>query len=289
MISAGVCAQAACVWEVTARKPGNVNRLHDFADATYADFVRSAEAIMPVFDLAERVKVGQTILAAIQATRAVTATNTNLGTVLLLAPLAASADDDNPQAAVSKVLGRLDCEDARLAYEAIRLAMPGGLGQAVKEDVHAEPTVTLREAMTLAADRDLIARQYANNFQEVFEDGLPALIAGLARTGTVEGAIVWCQLSLLSRHPDSLIARKRGLSVAEEASKHARGVLDAGWPESPPGREKLLGLDIWLREDGNARNPGTTADLVAASLFVALRQGTIGLPPQYPWMLPCLD
>jgi triphosphoribosyl-dephospho-CoA synthase len=140
--------------------------------------------------------------------------------------------------------------------------------------------------MALAADRDLVARQYANGFREVFDDGVPALVRGLETTGCLEGAIIFSHLWLMAAHPDSLIARKRGIAEAEEASRRARAVLDAGWPHAPASVEALARLDDWLRGAGRGRNPGTTADLVTASLFVALREQIIALPPAHPFTLP---
>jgi triphosphoribosyl-dephospho-CoA synthase len=137
--------------------------------------------------------------------------------------------------------------------------------------------------MSLAGEHDLIARQYANGFQEIFQDGIPTLQGGLARGTSLEQAILSCHLHLLAGHPDSLIARKRGRVDAEEAGRRARQVLQAGWPHSPAGRAQLAELDAWLRAEGHARNPGTTADLVTACLFVLLREGNIPMPPQLPW------
>jgi triphosphoribosyl-dephospho-CoA synthase len=208
----------------------------------------------------------------------VAATNTNLGIILLLAPLAAVPADEDLRPRVNRVLSGLDVDDARLAYEAIRLANPGGLGAAPEQDVAAEPTCTLREAMELAAGRDMVARQYANGFREVFDDAVPALAAGLEKTGTLEGAIIHTQLCLMARHPDTLIARKRGESAAAEAGLRAARVLAAGWPEQAAGQRELASLDEWLRQDGHTRNPGATADVVTAGLFAALRLGILRLP-----------
>src|SRR5207248_1102145 len=109
-------------------------------------------------------RVGDTILDCIRATRRVTNVNTNLGIVLLLAPLASVQPGLDLRGGVMRVLMRLDVADARAAYEAIRRAQPGGLGTVPEQDVIGDPTVTLREAMALAADRDLVARQYVNDF-----------------------------------------------------------------------------------------------------------------------------
>jgi len=275
-LDVGLCVQTACVWEATARKPGNVHRFRDFADVSYLDFLLSAAAIAPVMSTACHRRVGATVLEAIAATRRVVASNTNLGVVLLLAPLAAVADATDMRAALAPLLDNLDVEDARLVFEAIRLAEPGGLGEAPEQDVHAEPTLPLRQIMALAADRDLIARQYANGFREVLEQGVPAIRQGIDETGSLEGAIIQAQLRLLAQDPDTLIARKRGTAEAEEASHRARGVLKDGW-------SALAEFDAWLRAEGNGRNPGATADLIAASLFVLLREGTISLPLRHVW------
>lgn len=257
----------ACILEVTARKPGNVHRYADFADATLVDFLLSATAIAGPLDRAAGIGVGGAILEAVEATRAVVATNTNLGMILLLAPLAAAGDDP---ATVARVVERTTVDDARLVYRAIRLARPGGLGSAGSQDVGGEPTVTLLEAMRLAADRDAIARQYAHGYADVF-----AALAGfrdeLAAGLPLEPAIVRTHLRLMAGHPDTLIARKRGRPIAAEAAERAARALEGAEID-------LHALDAWLRGDGHARNPGATADLVAAVLFLALRDGTISLP-----------
>jgi triphosphoribosyl-dephospho-CoA synthase len=276
MLDAGLCGQLACIWEATARKAGNVHRGRDFDDATYPDFLLSAAAIAPVLTTACQQSVGDTVLQGVCATRAVVRTNTNLGILLLLAPLAAVPAGQPLRSGVGRILAALTVADAERVYEAIRLAAPGGLGRVDEQDVSATPTQTLREVMALAAGRDLIARQYANGFVEVFEDGEPALLEGLRQTHSLEGAILFAQLTLLAKHPDSLIVRKRGIAVAQEASRRAADVLATGW-------SAFTAFDGWLRAEGRQRNPGTTADLLTACLFILLRESTIRLPLEYPW------
>lgn len=276
MLDAGLCAQIACIWEATARKPGNVHRYRDFDDSSYLDFLLSAAAIAPVLTTACRRRVGVTVLDAVRATRLAVNTNTNLGIVLLLAPLASVPGDEELRSGVERILADLDVDDARSVYEAIRLASPGGLGRTAEQDIRDEPTQTLRQVMALAAERDLIARQYANGFREVFDDGVPALLRGIERTGSIEGAIVLAHLHLLAHYPDTLIARKSGGAEAEEAARRAKAVLDGDGVT-------LSDFDAWLRSAGRTRNPGATADLIAACLFVALRENTIRLPTLAPW------
>jgi triphosphoribosyl-dephospho-CoA synthase len=275
----GLCAQLACILEVTARKPGNVHRYADFADTTYLDFLLSAAAIAPVMDQAPGRPVGETVLEAVRATRRVTGANTNLGIVLLLAPLATVPASEDPLAGVAGILARLDVQDSRLVYEAIRLANPGGLGRVAEQDVTDEPSLPLRNVMGMAADRDLVARQYINGFADVYEGVKTLRIEMRSLSRNVETAIIQCYLELLAMNPDSLIARKLGREVAEEISRRAKDVIFHGpaW-YADTGRHRFDGFDAWLWADGNSRNPGTTADLVSACLFIALREGTIQVP-----------
>jgi triphosphoribosyl-dephospho-CoA synthase len=263
-----------------------VHRFRDFEDVTYLDFLTSAAAISPVLAGAETRTVGQTVLEGVERSRLVAPTNTNLGILLLLAPLARAPGEPGLRASVEEVLSELTVADAVDVYQAIRLARTGGLGRVPEQDVAGEPTQTLRQVMALAAERDLVARQYDNGFREVFEEGVPALERGLRETGALEDAIILCQLHLLAHYPDSLIGRKRGQAEAEEAARGARLVLEANWPQAA-GRTALAELDVWLRAEGHGRNPGTTADLVTACLFVALRSGTIQVPLCYPWSAGC--
>jgi triphosphoribosyl-dephospho-CoA synthase len=285
MPTIGLCAQLACIWEATARKPGNVHRYQDFEDVTYLDFLTSAVAIAPILDQALGKRIGETVLRCVEATREVVATNTNLGIILLLAPLAAVPEGHDLRTAVQQLLADLDIRDSHLVFAAIRLSKAGGLGNAVEEDVRGEPTLPLRQIMALAADRDMIARQYASGFREIFDDGMPALLSGLEETRCMEGAIIHNFLRLMAKHPDTLVARKRNQLDADSASRWAQKVLDEGWPHSKNSWESLEAFDAWLRAEGHSRNPGTTADLVTACLFVALREGTISLPSKYPWTI----
>ncbi len=173
---------------------------------------------------------------------------------------------------------RRTVDDAGHVYRAIRLARPGGLGEVSEQDVAAEPTAPLRAVMALAADRDLVARQYADGFREVLREALPELRAALEAGRSLETAIVAAYLAILARHPDSLIARKHGMAQALDVSRRAAAVLDGGWPDREPAQAVRDELDAWLRDPAGRFNPGTTADLVTAALYAALRDGTIRLP-----------
>jgi triphosphoribosyl-dephospho-CoA synthase len=266
----------ACVLEVTARKPGNVHPAASFADLTAEDFTRSAAVAAPVLARSRELGVGATILQTCLATRQAVGKNTNLGITLLIAPLAAVPQELSLAEGIGGVLENLTVADARSVYAAIAAMQPGGMGKVAEQDLSAEPTGTLREVMVLAADRDLIARQYANGFREVLEFGLSHL-PDAAGWQDWETAVIRLALSLLAEYPDTLIARKCGPEVAAAASDQARAVLQAGL-ETPRGRELLERFDRWCRADGHRRNPGTTADFVAAILFAAFRERRLSPP-----------
>jgi triphosphoribosyl-dephospho-CoA synthase len=281
-------ALLASILEATAPKPGNVHPEASFEDLTYEDFVRSAFAAAPAFENAVDRGVGATVLDAIQRTRDAVGRNTNLGIALVLAPLAAVPADTPLKQGIGSVLANLEVRDSEQVYEAIRLANPGGLGRVDIQDIAESPSVTLLEAMKMAVDRDGIAAQYASDFSTIFE--------GASRLTRFEPfderwgeALVDLHVWLMAEFPDTLIARKCGPEVAAEAARYASSVMRAGGPQSAIGRSRMRYLDTWLRVNGNQRNPGTTADLVAGCLFAALRDGLVTAPRIPECALPYLE
>ena len=279
----GAAAQLACLLEATAPKPGNVSPGVGFGDTAYEDFLASAAAIGSALGTADARPVGETILLAVRATRRWTTTNTNLGIVLLLAPLARAASlvrGDEPKIepaelrrSVSDVLAATTIDDARDAYTAIRLAAPGGLGTARAQDVASEPTVTLTEAMRLAADRDGIAAEYATDFRATFEIATPALCAARDDRLSWNDAIVQTYLTLLATRPDTHVARRAGAAIAADVTRRAADVVRLGGVRTAAGRDAIARFDASLRDERNRANPGTTADIAAASIFVVLLAG----------------
>jgi triphosphoribosyl-dephospho-CoA synthase len=262
--------QTACIWEACARKVGNVHRHRDFADTSLTDFLIAAAAIGPVFR--ESLPVGETVLKAVEASMNAVGQNVNLGIVLLLAPLARNQTDG------------FTIEDARNVYQAIRLANPGGLGKAKDQDVRDEPTGTLQEVMSLAAGRDAIARQYANGFMDISDYGVKKFTSLFNKWRTVEPTIIDFQLQWLAEEPDSLIARKAGDAMAEIVRRKAMVPANLGL-ETTEGRKAGREFDAYLRSDGNRLNPGTTADIIAAVLFVALRERIVTPGDRFPWIV----
>jgi triphosphoribosyl-dephospho-CoA synthase len=275
----GQCATLACLLEATIPKPGNVHRGADFEDMTFLDFVVAATALGPVMETAPRRGVGRTVLDAITAARRLVAPNTSLGTVLLIAPLAAVPREILLSDGIDAVLRSLTAEDASLVYQAIRAAHPGGMGRVDEMDVHDPPPENLLSAMQAAAERDLVARQYVNGFHDVLGLAASTITERCHGGWTFSQAVIYAHLHLMATYPDSLIARKCGVETACRAAALAAGVLEAGEPGTEAYEGALSDLDFWLRCDGHRRNPGTTADLVAAGIFVVLREARV--PP--PW------
>ena len=267
--------RVACHREVRSPKPGNVSPGHEFADATVADFLASADAIAAVMAMASDRPLGTTILECVEATRRVVGHNTNLGIILLIAPLAAVPVGQTLSDGIDTVLNATTVDDSMAAYEAIRLAQPAGLGEVNDQDLLQVPTENLVECMRLAADRDLIAAQYANGFQQVLGSGLAWLAEAQHAIESSSQQITWLAVRFLAEFGDSLIARKCGLPMSDLVQQKARELLRSGWPQRSGSSADLADLDAFLRADGNRRNPGTTADFIAAVIFAGLREGRI--------------
>lgn len=278
-VDIAAAAQLACLLEVSAPKPGNVSPGRHFSDARYEDFLASAAAIgAPLAGAGER-PLGATIRLAAEATARWTRSNTNLGIVLLLTPLARAAhrsaarNADTLRCALHDVLTSTTVDDAREVYAAIRLASPGGLGSADDQDVAHEPTVTLLDAMRLGSQRDGIAREYVTDFETTFTIGVPALARARRDHLPWDDAIVETFLTIVAHAPDTHIARRGGEALAKDVSVQAGAVIVAGGVRSSAGRLAIDELDASLRDGGNTANPGTSADLTAASIFVVLLEG----------------
>ena len=291
--------EICCLMEATARKPGNVHPAAKFVDLDYDDFVAAAQAIGGPLANAQRDGLGQSVFNAIQATRQNSGSNVNLGIALLIAPLASIADGLSLIAGIGNVLAQTTIDDAEQVYAAIRLARPGGLGNVKSQDVNDRPSITLRDAMSLAADRDRIAEQYASDFSFLLGHARHWLLdawqwchdlesvilqmgelLGLPEIVPWEAAIIRFQLKLLADAPDSLVARKCGSAIATELQERANELHRTDWPGRMISWSALHRFDEWLRSDGHRRNPGTTADLIAATLFAAVRDGLIIPPPR---------
>ena len=271
----GWCIAEACRLEATAEKPGNVHPGASFPDLDHAELVAAGRAIAPAIEAAPSQPLGRTILAAVSASRRVTRSNANLGIILAIAPLASvpGAEIGRPFRPddVAAVLRRLTHEDAADTWEAIALAAPGGMGRRGRWDLAGPPPDDLLAAMAAAAPHDQIARLWTEGWGSL-EDGLVSdLLAEVATGLPLEEGIVRGFLRQLAREPDTLIARRHGPDVAAEVSRRAAAVIGqtgASW------RDAAAAFDRSLRHPRRI-NPGTTADLCAAALYILLRDGRL--------------
>ena len=272
----------ACMAELEALKPGNIHVFADGHGMTIQDFIKSADASAMVI-AQPNLSVGERILKSVQATHAAVGINTNLGIILLCAPLIQAAIDQvlNPEISFLKklatTLNNLTVEDANLVAQAIVLANPAGLGATEDNDVHTNATVSLLEMMASAQDKDRIAWQYANYYSDIFEFGMPEYVKALARwqdSSNSRGqnkawATTAIYLGFLARQLDSHIVRKFGEEVAKQVMQEAKGIekkfKEAGNPKLL--QKQLLAMDTALKKRGI--NPGTTADLTVACLLLS--------------------
>jgi triphosphoribosyl-dephospho-CoA synthase len=259
---------AACLDELQVPKPGNVHVGAAGHRMTAADFERSAEAAAGPITM-PGARVGARILSAVEATLSTVGMNTNLGIILLCAPLAAAAQGEKTdlRSALTNVLRDLDIHDAELAFQAIRQASPAGLGRVDRYDVAEPATVSLRAAMAEASERDRIARQYVSDFDDVFRVGEPLLQASLEKWTYPKWAGLAVYLHFLSDEADTHVVRKWGAAIGEEVrlagvTFHRRMQAVAHPAELLP---ELISWDASLK-DRNI-NPGTSADLTVATLF----------------------
>jgi triphosphoribosyl-dephospho-CoA synthase len=259
----------ACRREIESLKPGNVHLFADGHRMSAGQFLTSASvSSVPLTD--PNLPIGRRILEAVRATRLAVGVNTNLGIVLLCAPLIRAAEMTGGEFGenLAKILDGMDIEDTAAVFEAIVLASPGGLGSAEAHDVRETPKVRLVEAMQEAAGRDMIARQYVTRYDDVFGVGLAALEAAIARGESGMWPAVFAYMAFLAGFPDSHVARIHGAETAGRVREEAiavRALLDAAVDEA--ARIALL-MDFDRRLKERAVNPGTSADLTVASLLV---------------------
>jgi triphosphoribosyl-dephospho-CoA synthase len=262
----------ACMSELQALKPGNVHVFADGHGMTIHDFIKSADASAAVI-AQPGLSVGERIYAAIEATQAAVGLNTNLGLVLLCAPLIQAALDGGKEQSLemnlSAVLSHLTINDAILTAQAIVLANPAGLGSVSEHDVHQPPQVTLLDLMRSAQHQDRIALQYANNFHDVLGFGLRCNGEAMTKWQNQAWATTALYLGFVSRQLDTHIVRKYGNEVAEAVMIEAQAMEVAHRLAENPKliQKQLLEWDASLKKRNI--NPGTSADLTVATLLAS--------------------
>jgi len=299
----GNSATLAALLEVSAYpKPGNVHRLRDFHDTTYEHFLAGATALGRVMGQVARraaeigepgkAEMGRGVLKAVKAVnRWHRGGNTHLGVALLFTPLSTAAGltlinraptAETLREELVEAIRKAGVEDTLKLVEAVALAAPPHvLRGADKLDVTNTETriqvvkdrVTPIELFRLCQKRDIICREWVTGFKVVFQEGYPTLLQGLEKGLSINKATVQTFLTILANHLDSLIQRKAGKAEAKRVSEKAAEILASGGVSTPRGTNLIDQLDQELSKSQGLLNPGTTADLTAASLFVLLLEG----------------
>ena len=262
----------ACMAELQALKPGNVHMFADGHGMTVDDFIKSADVTAPLI-AQSNLSVGKRIYLAVEATQNAVALNTNLGLILLCAPLIHTSLRADVNLSLAQnlqiTLNQLNIDDARLAAEAILLAKPAGLGNALVHDVHGVVEVNLLDLMAAAQNHDRVAWQYANAYVDILEFGLTHYKTAMERWENQAWATCSLYLSFLAYQPDSHITRKYGAAIAEEVTAEAKRLDEEFKGSINPKlvQKKLLNWDVSLKR--RHINPGTSADLTVASLLAS--------------------
>jgi triphosphoribosyl-dephospho-CoA synthase len=267
-------AELACFLEASSEKPGNVTPTRSFSNLRFEHFLLGGAVIGHVLRTIPNESVGKTIHRMASETIDLCGTNVNLGIILLFVPLAKILRSQGRLTKVGalRILHGLTVRDAEWAYSAIRKTRPAGMGKLNSHDFRRKPRITLFRAMELAKDRDSVAREYATGFSILRTIAYPFLRTQI-RSGLGAGAaVVQTYLYLLSRVPDTLIIRKRDEKTAGKISQEAASIMNSGGVRTGNGRRRIAEFDKKLRTSDHSLNPGTTADLVAAALFVYLAQ-----------------
>jgi len=273
-------AQLAMLIELsTSPKPGNVDRSHDFEEVKFHHFLISAVSAYPAFRDAALglLPTGALIRRAVGSWRGWgLSQNTHFGSLTLLIPLAAAAGRGGDlRGSVAEVLEETTAEDAVEFYAAFEIAGARvaevadlSLKDPASPDKIRSEGKTLLELMRLSSAHDLVAREWSRGFERSF------LLARLLAERVVElglnDGVAITYLEALAAVPDSLVASKFGMERAEEASERARAILGFEVEETLRLAEELDRR--FVEED---INPGSTADLMAAALFIALMEGAI--------------
>lgn len=286
-------AQISSVLEVSGHpKPGNVHRTQDFDDMIFEDFLISGVVIGDLMktaaergnrcredDSLHKIRLGEIIKEAVLETDKWIGNNTNLGIVLMLTPLSASAAMSHNLNELRNNVGRImeatTSEDALNFYDAINIADAGGMGEQEELDVAdaeakekiIEENINMYKVLQMSSKWDSLSYELTNRMPITFGIGFPTFRATKMEYGVINKATVQTFLTILSKKPDTLISRKYGDDMAKLVSADADSILQSGGILNPQGELLLREFDKQLLR--NKLNPGTTADITAASIMVA--------------------
>jgi len=265
----------ACICDVQAFKPGNVSVYNEGHDMTVDDFILSAE-VSAVAIANTAYSLGEKVYYAVKATREAVGCNTNLGIILLCAPLCQAAyqqeEDQSLRESLAIVLNNTTIEDADWTFKAITLAAPGGLGESSEQDVSEHAAVTLVQAMEIASEKDRIAKQYTTIYKDIFEFAVLRYNDAFVKFDDRAWAASTVFTGLLSTIPDSHIERKYSDKYSGWVRKQIITVDDALLNTDDP--EQLIPIlhEVDRAFKDKSINPGTTADLTVATVLIILME-----------------
>ena len=260
----------SCKKDIELIKPGNVNLLSSHKDTKAQDYLDSA--ILSSKELFnQNYSLGKRILESVNVTRSQVNVNTNLGIILLCAPVIQSYIDFNNldlREGIKKTLSTTSIKDTHDLCAAINISSPGGLGDSDMYDTASYPNVSIKQIMDYSQEYDRISYQYSHNFSDIFDFIIPKLEFLNQRYESLDISLSLLFIEILAKIPDSHISRKFGDKIAKKTSNNAHDLLKILDREHDPDylAKALNNLDYEYKKKGI--NPGTTADLLVASLMI---------------------
>jgi len=281
-------AQLAMLLEVSAYpKPGNVDRTHDYIDTRYEHFLASSVAVYPILrEAAARGSrnergVGELISRGVEESIAWQhGGNTHFGALLLLVPLAMAAgaceryDTKEIKRKATEIMQNTSMGDALEVYTVFPKAKVKVRRDVPELDVMDEASIneirekklSLYAILTISASYDMISQELVGGFEKTFE--YAALINDFASEEriNINDAITHAYLRLLADEEDTFITMKFGPEKSKYVQQKAQWIVTRGYK-----RKEIEEFDEELIREG--LNPGSTADIIAAALFISILSG----------------
>jgi len=260
----------ACKKDIEVLKPGNVSLESPHHDTSAHDYIKSSiNSSHHLFNISY--SLGERVFNSVKATRKTVKTNTNLGIILLCAPIIHSLikfNDVSIRDSLEISLNQSNSDDTLLISKSINLAKPGGLGKSIKYDTKSLPKINLIKIMEYSSKYDRISYQYTHKFRDIFDFIVPCIKFHRKHFRSYKHSLALTFLEILSKIPDSHISRKFGDKISKKTSNEANDLLkildkDDSWDLAS---KHLKSLDYEYKKKGI--NPGTTADLLVAGLMV---------------------
>lgn len=273
---------SSCVADVRLLGTGRTPVRRTDTDISKDDYHSSAQAVAPVLS-GDHASVGERILAAVQATRGAVSMDTNLGILLLAAPLVHALLTDvegiTLRERLTRVLAELDHNDANLAWQAVCIADPDGAAEHPLALTCHAAELSLRQIMEAQADSNRIAYQYAHDYTDIFAFALPRLRQARAKWQRSEWPLAMVYLGLMARFPDSHVVQQHGMDTANSLRKRVAPLSEALWNAPHPAAHQPALNTLYADLERANVHPRTSADLAVATLLAARLQLWVGQGP----------